>query len=425
VEECDQFRINTEYFKQFSNLMDVLLIVLHIVYVVLRLAAFFTQDRHLWHGAVNTLIFACIVSWIRFMEVFTVTRTFGPFVLIVIELFRSDVLKWIMIFLVFSISFQLGFTSLALQANFDPLTPYDGSNGTFPVSYFAIVGSFDYLMPMMSETYIGVFLLGIYAFIAQIMLVNLLIAMMSDTFTKIRCNSDQEWMFYRLVFFRENKSASPYPPPLNLIYVLFRIIFKFRVYGRIPQCEELQNEENDNSTKETHAQDGPKVLATVDKLIELKEKEDNGTVLAHAKSILKRVGELEKSMQILSAEATEARIEARTKAVAAIQSREDISIKVSQALDTQKNSSELHKKLSDMDEKMAAFEIGLKKLDHLDDKLDKKQHEVGNLCQKLDQLDKLGQLTEKLDQLSKLDQLFKKLDQLDKLDALLTKLDKL
>lgn len=43
---------------------------------------------------------------------------------------------------------QLGFASLAIQAGVDPMTPFPDENGTFPVSYFTIIGEFDYIMPV-------------------------------------------------------------------------------------------------------------------------------------------------------------------------------------------------------------------------------------------------------------------------------------
>eukprot|EP00026_Physarum_polycephalum_P010335 Phypoly_transcript_10495.p1 GENE.Phypoly_transcript_10495~~Phypoly_transcript_10495.p1 ORF type:complete len:238 (-),score=45.46 Phypoly_transcript_10495:26-739(-) len=70
----------------------------------------------------------------------------------------------------------------------------------------------------MQETYIGVGLLIVYSIISQIMLVNLLIAMMGDTYSSVKANADKEWKFYRYGLISEFSSNSSYPPPFNLIF---------------------------------------------------------------------------------------------------------------------------------------------------------------------------------------------------------------
>ncbi len=59
-------------------------------------------------------------------------------------------------------------------------------------AYFTIIGDYDSTMEVLKEsTFFGPFLVSIYALIAQIMLVNLLIAMMGDTFQSVKENSDK------------------------------------------------------------------------------------------------------------------------------------------------------------------------------------------------------------------------------------------
>lgn len=182
-------------------------------------------------GAINTLIVACVFSWLRLMTIFPVSSTFGPLFFIIAQLFTRDFALWVVLFAIFAVSFQIGFSAIARQANLDPLTPYPNENGTFPITYFSIIGDFSYIMPEMSTTPIGVAFLGIYTFIAQVMLVNLLIAMMGDTYTTVRQNSDVEWKCYRRVFVRENKMAPALPPPLNLTwYIVYLPLKNFILY---------------------------------------------------------------------------------------------------------------------------------------------------------------------------------------------------
>jgi len=63
----------------------------------------------------------------------------------------------------------------------------------------------------------GLVMLSIYSLIAQIMLVNLLIAMMGDSYTKVQGNAEKEWKFYRYSLAKEFRNTSFDPPPFNLI----------------------------------------------------------------------------------------------------------------------------------------------------------------------------------------------------------------
>jgi len=60
-------------------------------------------------------------------------------------------------------------------------------------------------------------MLSIYALIAQIMLVNLLIAMMGDSYSNVKENSGKEWKFSRYSLVSEFSNTSFDPPPFNLI----------------------------------------------------------------------------------------------------------------------------------------------------------------------------------------------------------------
>ena len=70
--------------------------------------------------------------------------------------------------------------------------------------------------------------LMIYMITANILLVNLLIAMFSSTFQDVQDNTDEIWRFqrYRLVF--EYYDSSILPPPINFIAYLMSIVAYLR-----------------------------------------------------------------------------------------------------------------------------------------------------------------------------------------------------
>ena len=66
--------------------------------------------------------------------------------------------------------------------------------------------------------------LGIYMMITIILLINLLIAMMSDTYTEIEEQSDIEWKFGRAKLFRNMNRTSSAPSPINLVTKLITYV---------------------------------------------------------------------------------------------------------------------------------------------------------------------------------------------------------
>jgi len=138
----------------------------------------------------------------------------GPLFFVIMRLIK-DVAKWVFIFVIFMVSFQLAIMALTSEAGGDQWEAYP--TGTFAVAFFTIIGDYSYAMETMDKTYLGVVILAIYALISQIMLVNLLIAMMGDTYSGVKENSDKEWRFYRCIIVYEYKVSSSYPPPFNFI----------------------------------------------------------------------------------------------------------------------------------------------------------------------------------------------------------------
>ncbi|KAG7170243.1 Transient-receptor-potential protein-like 3 [Homarus americanus] len=58
---------------------------------------------------------------------------------------------------------------------------------------------------------------GIYQMVTVVVLINLLIAMMSDTYQRIQAKSDTEWKFGLAKLIRNMSRTSGTPSPLNLL----------------------------------------------------------------------------------------------------------------------------------------------------------------------------------------------------------------
>jgi len=83
------------------------------------------------------------------------------------------------------IGFQFAFIALTIQSGHAPLELYP--KGAFPISFYTIIGDWQSAIEYMDT--MGLIMLSIYALISQIMLVNLLIAMMGDSYSAVKDNS--------------------------------------------------------------------------------------------------------------------------------------------------------------------------------------------------------------------------------------------
>lgn len=250
IEEFMQFiQDKGAYLELLTNQMDLTMYILMVAYIILRIITWRVGKMdHLDDGSTgntssilssssssscdgcnphnavaeafheaytDVLIVATIICYLRLTNVFAFSKSLGPLFFVIIRLF-NDVWQWLFIFFLFAASFQLGIFALTRQSCQNPWIGYPA--GTLGSAFSVMVGDAgDNTMDYMADTHIGVYLLSIYSVIIQVMLVNLLIAMMGDTYSSVKENSDKEWKFYRYGLTIDYVSSSAYPPPLNLI----------------------------------------------------------------------------------------------------------------------------------------------------------------------------------------------------------------
>jgi hypothetical protein len=95
-------------------------------------------------------------------------------------------------------------------------------HGTMFLAWWSFLGDYGEALPVMERTYSGVIVLGAYVVLSQILLANLLVALMTDSYSDIRENSEREWKFNRFAFLDQYSTADVFPPPFNLLSRLFR-----------------------------------------------------------------------------------------------------------------------------------------------------------------------------------------------------------
>ncbi|XP_070555789.1 serine/threonine-protein phosphatase 6 regulatory ankyrin repeat subunit B-like isoform X2 [Ptychodera flava] len=215
----------------------------------------------------NLFFSTCLLlCFVQFLEFLSFHHLFGPWAIIIRDLMR-DLLRFMVILSIF-IS---GFT-LQLAAIYQPVYPVrndtltegdgDGSAGakvqtpleTLELLFFSLFGLVepDNLPPVHRNPYITLTLVkivfGTYLIVTLIVLINLLIAMMSDTYQRIQAQSDTEWKFGRAQLIRNMNRTSATPAPLNLFTKMFtycKVAFKHK--GKIcsSQAREYINEEEE------------------------------------------------------------------------------------------------------------------------------------------------------------------------------------
>ena len=214
-----------------------------------RLSIVFARNQFLGAG-----LMLCVLQLLQFLSIH---RLFGPWGVIIGHLV-VDVLRFLLILSIF-------FTSFALQltAVFKPLDVDGESYETIKASpdfmkivellFFSLFGltnqkdfSAEGSVPMNARDMSKV-VFGLYNVLCIIVLINLLIAMMSDTYQRLQEQSDIEWKFGRAKLIRNMERETSNPTPINIFSKLvhgFKRLYKNRCRCRRPEIAAEESDEN-------------------------------------------------------------------------------------------------------------------------------------------------------------------------------------
>ncbi|KAM8967607.1 uncharacterized protein RCH25_026220 [Pelodytes ibericus] len=204
------------------------------------LALLFTDtDRLHCLFARNILLgVAMTLSFVQFLEFLTFHHLFGPWTIIIRDLIK-DLTRFAVILGLFHVAF-----TMQLSAVYQPVYPESNTehneteteNKTFNIQdpiditvllFFSLFGLVEPgCLPPLGRTpqltfVIVRFVFGVYLVVTLIVLINLLIAMMSDTYQRIQAQSDTEWKFGRATLIRDMTRKPGTPSPFNLFTYLF------------------------------------------------------------------------------------------------------------------------------------------------------------------------------------------------------------
>ncbi|CAM4802278.1 unnamed protein product [Rotaria magnacalcarata] len=210
------------YFGVFWNQLDVVAILLFYVGFALRLL----PSAECFCAARIALSVDLTLWFMRTLNIFAAIKRLGPKLVMIGEMVHD--LKFFMLMLtVFILGFGVSSYSLIHGTKeFSWHLPREIIN----LAYWQMFGELNSLDTFennyRANGYAVFILLVVYMAIVSILLVNLLIAMLSNTFDRLQTDTDRIWKFQRYELICEYLSRPSLPPPL----ILFSHLWRFGLY---------------------------------------------------------------------------------------------------------------------------------------------------------------------------------------------------
>ncbi|TNN53990.1 Transient receptor potential cation channel subfamily M member 2 [Liparis tanakae] len=329
------------YINEIWNILDVLSILLFIVGLAFRLTT------ELFYAGKILLCIDFVVFCLRFMAIFTISRTLGPKIIIVRRMMMD------MFFFMFLLSIWVVAYGVAKQGilihNDNRLDwifrgaiyePYLIIFGNFPtnIDYAAfdlnscsMTGS-DPLKPkcpVLNENqtpafpeWLTITMLCVYLLFANILLLNLLIAIFNFTFQTVQDNTDRIWKFQRYELIKEYHSRPAAPPPFIIFshfYLFIRNVLLCRppiiskeFKSELPQMEEeellswealmkdrylLSTQQDQSQSMERRILDTAQKVTTINDRLDREEETSSPAVVQRLARLEEQVGQSAKALQ--------------------------------------------------------------------------------------------------------------------------------
>ncbi|XP_028406292.1 serine/threonine-protein phosphatase 6 regulatory ankyrin repeat subunit B-like isoform X2 [Dendronephthya gigantea] len=189
---------------------------------------------HLLYARNQLFAVAMFLTFVQLLDFLTFHHLFGPWGVIIGNLMQ-DLARFIVILLIFMLGFTVhiaAVTNPGFSLSHNHTSVMDNLREArkdlvkiFKLLFFSLFGSADTAvldeltgndMPSFARVLVNI-VFGLYSLITIVVLINLLIAMMSDTYQRIQAQSDLEWKFGRAKLIRKLERSTRTPAPLNLL----------------------------------------------------------------------------------------------------------------------------------------------------------------------------------------------------------------
>ncbi|XP_078512418.1 transient receptor potential cation channel subfamily M member 2 [Lissotriton helveticus] len=252
------------YISKFWNQVDMLGLVLFVAGVACR---FFSLT---FYAGRILLSLDFIIFCVRLMHIFTISKVLGPKI-IMMQRMMKDIFFFLFLLAVWIVSYGVAKQAILVH-NEDRLDwilrnviyqpylilfgqiPMDVEHSSFDVTKCTINGTNKNLPkcayaddlgnPLFPE-WLTIILLCFYLLFANILIMNLLIAMFSYTFAEVQDHTDQIWKFQRHDLIEEYNNRPPAPPPfilLSLLHFLVKYVILRRPARGQKQLSEMMDE---------------------------------------------------------------------------------------------------------------------------------------------------------------------------------------
>ncbi|XP_071788349.1 transient receptor potential cation channel subfamily M member 5-like isoform X1 [Asterias amurensis] len=181
-----------------------------------------------------------IVFYLRILHICSASKLLGPKLIMIIRM-MVDLSIFICILLVFMVSYGVACQSILFPNTEDPLTI---AKGVFFRTYFQLYGELfldemdraemncvdnkeeivDGMELCPRHSWFGTIVLAMYLFISNILLLNLLIAMLNNTFTRVHEKTDIFWRFQRYQLVEEYYRQPFVIPPFIIVVHVYQVI---------------------------------------------------------------------------------------------------------------------------------------------------------------------------------------------------------
>lgn len=270
----------TRYLSDNWNKCDMFMLSNYTLIITIRIIIYFiynsTDEPYILLLSEHLLVLNIILSFIRILSIFQIHCVLGPILLMIGKMIK-DMLLFFCILSVFIVGFILGLTKIYHRLG----THHDlGTiSKTSLILFCALFGDFD-IDSFKVEEYpeievFGITIFSIYLMISVIILINLFIAILSNTYSVIQEESDTEWKYARVCLIKTYNMYTKTPPPINIIEYIIRLFT-----NKAKQIEPYRLDSPENNFQTTlnivkKYNDQPIEILTSNSIIDLQMKINN------------------------------------------------------------------------------------------------------------------------------------------------------
>jgi hypothetical protein len=217
----------SNYIKNIWNILEnAINIILFMIILLRSINVYFYNFSDISLAILFLYVFEILLLWIKVLHLFVCLPSIGPIIQVIKKLV-SDIIVFLVFAVVLVVGFSSAFYSILKYEEIDGFSDFGRSLITLSQSFF---GNYDILQfDQLRENNLHVhrlviFLSTSYQLFSNIILVNLLIALMSNTFAIIQDRANKEFLYLKSQVTQEFEGRdSTLPAPFNLFVYLLLI----------------------------------------------------------------------------------------------------------------------------------------------------------------------------------------------------------